>query len=120
MLRRVSLSLVALFFAIPAGATGWDWDHDPVWTPPVVDWAMAVSNDPELSERDLIESISAPVHEPWCETNEVPYPADCDAYFDRVDWWLVDFQGLDHPGQIAPGTPHVPPTPGCPQSCSNF
>ncbi len=127
MARFSTLAASALLasFASTAAATGWDWGSNSAsftpqnWNPGVENWAMSLSNDPTLSPQDLVEEFSAPAAEPWCGTTIDPSVEDCNAYFASVDWWIVDFQGLESPADIAPGTPILPAPAYCPESCLN-
>lgn len=110
-------------FATTASATGWEWPETfapQQWTTPIEDWALDVSNDPNLTRSELVSTVEGPPEEPWCNGYAPPpLPQECDLYLNDLDWWIVDLNGLNGPEDIAPGTPIMPAPQGCNLSCLN-
>ena len=120
MLPRILLALTAL--GIPtAVAAPWEYPADTVtepgdWNTASINWAQEISPVPVTGD-ELVENISAPPGEYWCDGGPPPTNAECDAYFYYLDEWTADFMGLQSPAEIPAGTPFMPAPGNCVESC---
>ena len=123
MNRLASIATLALIssFSGSADASGWDWDEPEftsmVWTQPIQTWALIVSDDPNLTNSQLVQSFTAPPAEPWCDSGPPPTINDCNTYLNAVDSWIVDFNNLESAADIPSNLPIMPAPMFCPSSC---
>jgi hypothetical protein len=98
------LALLTLV-SLPAVAGGPFWEDDPwVWKPMELDWAVAL-HPQGLSPSQIEATYDAPPRPEWCGPAGMVYPptqAQCDAWDDELDNWMLDFTGASSVQDLPP------------------
>lgn len=115
------VALIALFLPIASFSTaalaplaesaiedvGWP-TH--VWIQPELDWAQPLHPGP-ISKREIAALYDHPPRAAWCSPDGPTYQptsAECDAYDDALEAWMLDFTDTTDPADLPQYT--YPPT----------